>query len=93
MSPLPSLRHPSPCNLAVLEVFAAFDITKHAGPVAASPSIQIGRAALESAAQNGLAPYNRGNGEIAFGVRSDYLAIYLSQLSGLHGAGAAGGEG
>jgi putative restriction endonuclease len=75
-----------------LRVFAAFDITKHAGPVAASPSIQIGRAALESAAQNGLASYNRGNGEIAFGVRPDYLAIYLSQLSGLHGAGAAGAE-
>jgi len=75
-----------------LGVFAAFDINKHAGPVAASPSIQIGHAALENAAQKGLAPYNRGNGEIAFGVGPDYLALYLSQLSGLHGAGATGAE-
>lgn len=75
-----------------LEVFAAFDLAKHAGPVAASPSIQIGRAALEGGARNGLSPYNRGNGEIAFAVRPDYLTVYLAEMTTLHATGAASAE-
>ncbi|MDR6144345.1 putative restriction endonuclease [Sphingomonas sp. SORGH_AS870] len=75
-----------------LGVFAAYDIAKHKGAVATSPSIQIGRTALENAAQNGLAPYNRGNGEVAYAVRPDFLSIYVAQVQALHESGSASAE-
>lgn len=75
-----------------LGVFAAYDIAKHKGAVATSPSIQIGRAALEHAAENGLAPYNRGNGEVAYAVRVDFLSIYVAQVQALHKSGSESAE-
>ncbi|MDR6938197.1 HNH endonuclease [Luteibacter sp. 3190] len=70
-----------------LEVFAAFDFRFHSVRLGASPSIQIGRNALEAAARNGFAPYTRGNGEITVAVRWDLLAAYVSQLKELHDFG------
>ena len=75
-----------------LGVFAAYDIAKHKGAVATSPSIQIGRTALDNAVQNGMAPYNRGNGEVAYAVRPDFLPIYVAQMQALHASGAASAE-
>lgn len=69
------------------EVFAAFDYSKHAGPLGRSPSFQIGREALEKAQADGLAPYPKGNKEIALAIRPDFLAEYIKNLEPLHELG------
>lgn len=69
------------------QVFAAFDATKHSGLLGKSPSIQIGEDVLREAARNGIAPYNKGNGEIAFGIRPDFLVDYSERLEVLHTLG------
>ena len=65
-------------------VFAAFDYSKHAGPLGSSPSFQISRKALEQALVNGLALHPKGNDEIAIAIRPDFLAEYIKNLKPLH---------
>ncbi len=69
------------------QVFAAFDATKHSGPFGKSPSIQISEDALRRASNSGIAPYNKGNGEIALGVRPDFFVEYSERLEILHALG------
>ncbi len=73
-------------------VFAGFDASKHAGKVSASPSIQISEDVLEKAAERGIVPYNKGNGEIAFAIRPDMLATYIQDLATLHAIGTQPNE-
>ncbi len=68
-------------------IFAGFDVTKHAGRPTASQSIQIGLESLRKATDNGLTPYNKGNGEIAFAIRPDLLAAYIQEMDALHEIG------
>jgi putative restriction endonuclease len=75
-----------------LGVFAAFDFRHHRGRLGASPSMQISENALEEAARNGLAPYNRGNGELAIAVRPDAFGVYIQNLDALHATGTVPAE-
>lgn len=68
-------------------VFAAFDFSKHAGVLGASPSIQIREEFLRRAYRDGLAPCNKGNGEIAIAVRPDFLVEYIRLSESFHGFG------
>lgn len=68
-------------------VFAAFDFRKHARALGASPSIQIREEFLRRAYQDGLAPCNKGNKEIAIAVRPDFLVEYIRHSESLHGFG------
>jgi putative restriction endonuclease len=70
-----------------LEVFAGFDFNFHSAPLGKSPSIQIREAALILADQNGFAPYNRGNGELAIAFRPDFMGTYIQNLEELHASG------
>lgn len=66
------------------ETFAAFDIAHHARPLGASPSIQIGAAALRKAGEIGAAAQAKGNQEIAIAVRPDRLAAYMINFDAAH---------
>lgn len=70
-------------------VFAAFDINEHREPLGGSPSIQIRQPALESARLNGLSHHFRGGHEIAFGVKPDFMCIYLDHIEDLHACGSS----
>jgi hypothetical protein len=65
-------------------VFSAFDIAHHAEPLGASPSVQIGKKALEQAGNEGLATQAKGNKEVAVAVRPDHLAAYIAHQDEAH---------
>lgn len=65
-------------------VFSAFDIAHHAQPLGASPSIQIGKKALEQAGKEGLATQAKGNQEVAVAMRPDHLATYIVHQDEAH---------
>lgn len=69
-------------------VFVGFDITKHAGQDAASPSIQIREEALSSAHTHSFAVRLRANGEIAVAFRPEFLVDYALNAKALHATGA-----
>ena len=73
-------------------VFAGFDYAHHKAPLGTSPSIQVGEAALHAAHANGLAPHNKGNGELAIAFRPDFFGSYVENLESLHACGAAPAE-
>ncbi|MDX2299518.1 MAG: HNH endonuclease [Xanthomonadaceae bacterium] len=68
-------------------VFVGFDITKHAGAVAASPSIQVREDALASAHRHSFAVHLRNNGEIAVAFRPEFLVDYALNAKALHATG------
>jgi putative restriction endonuclease len=68
-------------------VLAAFDFRKHAGRLGASPSIQIREEFLRRAYQDGFAPCDKGNKEIAIAVRPDFFVEYVRHSESLHGFG------
>lgn len=70
-------------------VFAAYDVRKHLGVLGGSPSIQIRQPALESARINGLAPHFKGEQEVAFAVKPDYMGVYLQNMDQLHDCGSS----
>ena len=71
-------------------VYAGFDVKRHAGPLGASPSIQIGQAALVRAGEVGAAMHMRGREEeVAIAVRPELLGDYVERLDLLHNKGAA----
>ncbi|UMA67272.1 HNH endonuclease (plasmid) [Roseivivax marinus] len=72
-----------------LEVFAAYDVNKHLGPLGGSPSIQIRQPALEAARINGLAPHFKGEEEVAFALKPAYLGSYLDNMADLHACGSS----
>lgn len=67
-----------------LQVFAAFDFQKHHRRLGKSPSIQIRLETLQRANTDGLSFGDKGNQELAFGVRPDMLAVYLAAAEALH---------
>lgn len=73
-------------------VFVGFDITKHAGQDAESPSIQIRQDALLSAHKNAFAVHLRANGEIAIAFRPAFLVDYAINARALHATGVVDRE-
>lgn len=73
---------------ADLRVFAGFDLSKHIGFTAGSPSVQINISALHQALQAGLSFHSKSNDEIAVGVRPDQLVNYIIKSESLHKFGA-----
>lgn|SRR5574341_287020 len=70
-------------------VFAGFDYRKHSGSLGKSASLQIRLGALESAAINGFAPSDKGNGEIAVAFKPEYFMEYANQTQAFHSFGAS----
>lgn len=71
-----------------LRVFAGFDLLHHATFTQGSPSVQIDIRALQSALQDGLGFYRKGNDEIAIGVRPDHFLFYCQNSESLHRYGS-----
>lgn len=70
-------------------VFVGFDMSKHAGQDAASPSIQIREDALSSAHTHSFGIHHRNNEEIAVAFRPEFLVDYAINAKALHETGAA----
>lgn len=70
-----------------LDMFAGFDLERHQTFTAGSPSVQIGRSAIDSAFQNGLSFTTKENGEVAMGVRTDQFLNYCRNATKLHASG------
>jgi putative restriction endonuclease len=71
-------------------VFAGFDITRHARPLGASPSIQIGVAALKQSSLKGIVTQTKTNQEVAVAMRPDHLVPYILNLDKAHRGDVAG---
>lgn len=70
-------------------VYAGFDVTRHAGRLGSSPSMQIGQAALLRAGEAGAAMHMRRRDEVAIAVRPDLLGDYVERLELLHNKASA----
>lgn len=70
-----------------VEIFAGFDVRKHAGQLGDNPSIQIKRDTLQLAATNGIAAHTKDNEEIAVAFRPDFIMEYVRNLEDLHNFG------
>lgn len=70
-------------------VFAGFDFRRHTEPLGASPSIQVGEAALRSASIDGMAVHNRGTGELVICFRPEFMSAYIGHITELHSAGVS----
>jgi putative restriction endonuclease len=57
-------------------VFVGYDLSKHLGAQAYSPSIQIKESALLAAHNHGFSTYQRGSGEIAVAFRPEFFVDY-----------------
>lgn len=71
-----------------IDVFAGWDIRQHLGPVAKSPSMQVGEDELRKALISGFAPYKNQKDETAIAIRPDFMATYVEFLEPLHDSGA-----
>lgn len=69
------------------EVFAGFDYNHHSDDLGYSPSFQIRQEPLRKAYINGLAPYFKGNDEIAVAFRQDFFMDYVEDMEKIHGFG------
>jgi putative restriction endonuclease len=69
-------------------VFAGFDLRRHLSFTPGSVSVQTSRLALNEALQAGFAVHDKGQGEVAFGVRPDLFMTYALNAAELHAAGA-----
>jgi putative restriction endonuclease len=70
-----------------LQVFAAWDISKHLGVPGYSASLQIRSENLEQAAISGFSPCDKGNEEIAIAFRPDFIIEYIRNLDASHAFG------
>lgn len=68
-------------------IFTGYDYNFHVNPFGGSPSIQVRRRALDAAAADGMAVYQRGSGELAILFRPELIGAYLSEMQSLHAAG------
>lgn len=71
-----------------LQCFAGFDISKHRIFSTQSPSIQIPITTLDAALQDGFSFAQKGNDEIAIGIRPDQFLAYVLNVELLHQQGA-----
>ncbi len=67
--------------------FVAFDPWRHQIWTVGSPSIQIRESVLTDAQEVGLAPYLRGNGELAIAFSAAMLPTYIELQESLHAFG------
>lgn len=74
------------------EVFAAWDIRRHAGQDSSSPSAQIREEVLAQAHSRQFAIGTRGNGEIVVAFRPEFLVDYALNASALHRTGEIAGD-
>lgn len=72
---------------AEVGIFSGFDYRKHAGPLGASPSMQIREQFLREAYEHGFSPCNKGNREIAIAFRPDFFMEFVRFLEDLHDVG------
>lgn len=72
-------------------VFAGWDFRQHQKPLGASPSMQVGEAALRQALLTGFAPYLKSN-ETAIAFRPDFLGTYIEYHDALHDSGSIPAE-
>lgn len=70
-------------------VYAGFDVTRHAGRLGSSPSMQIGQPALLRAGEVGAAMHVRRRDEVAIAVRPDLLGDYVERLELMHNRASA----
>ena len=71
------------------EVFAAWDIGRHAGQDSHSPSAQIKEGTLQQAHTHRFAVQSRDNREIAVAFRPEFLVEYALHATELHRTGQA----
>ena len=71
-----------------LRIFAGFDLARHSSFTPGSPSIQIRRAALCDAVQNGFGFHRKENGELAVAFRPECFLAYVRCAQDLHKASA-----
>jgi putative restriction endonuclease len=73
-----------------LKVFAGFDLSRHHTFSKGSPSVQISMTALrDDALATGFGFDRKANGEIAVGIRPDFIHAYAGIAELLHSEGAA----
>jgi putative restriction endonuclease len=70
-------------------VFCGFDVSHHLGPLGKSPSLQIGKDALETAHRSGFSIHNKGNGELALAFQPEFVCTYIKNLETLHDCGTS----
>jgi putative restriction endonuclease len=73
-------------------IFAGFDYSHHGGPLGGSPSFQIGLSALQGAAVNRFATYEKNSGELAMAFRPDFMVTYIRNPDHLHETGKVAKE-
>lgn len=66
-------------------VFAGWDASRHLGPVAYSPSLQVREDALLAANSNGIAVYPKSNDEVVVCCAPPFLTEYAFTSSMMHG--------
>lgn len=71
------------------EVFAAWDMRRHAGQDSHSPSAQIKEGTLQQAHTHRFAIQSRENGEIAVAFRPEFFVEYALHATELHRTGKA----
>jgi putative restriction endonuclease len=69
------------------EVFAGFDFRRHNAHLGASPSFQVGRAALQAAVRNRFSVHRKNTGELVIAFQPDFIGAYTENLEGLHDTG------
>ena len=74
------------------DVYAGWDASLHAGPVAFSPSLQIRQDSLLAARTSGFAVCPKDQGELAIAFAPSFFVNYCRHLEGLHAAGALAAE-
>lgn len=70
-----------------LQLFAGFDLRRHALFTEGSPSVQVDIRQMRQALQDGLSFDRKANDEIAVGVRPDLFLFYCLHAGELHEAG------
>lgn len=68
------------------DVFAGWDVRRHSGAIAYSPSLQISEDALLEAHERGFSFYRKANNEVAFAFDPSRFVTYVLTLEGIHDA-------
>ena len=74
------------------EIFAGFDYRRHNAHLGFSPSLQVGRAALQAAVTDRFAVHRKNTGELVITFQPDFIGTYAQNLEALHDTGAVPAE-